>query len=189
MILRLLIILLCFVGLTTAASADEWLGTDAEPADGNQATSTGFTYIYDEASPVTGTIDSIECYVGALNDGKIIFGVFTKSGSDFTDVQDTDTLVVSDNLNQLSSSGDFPAMTINTGEYFGMWQNNGTMERTSTGGPGYWFLSGLHINDRTADTYSESATTRDIQIRVYITVEVGEGDLSYVRRIKIGEGK
>lgn len=175
MILRLLIILLCFVGLTTPAMADEWLGTDAEPADGNQATLDGYTYAYDEASPVTGTVDSIECYVSVLNDGKVIFGVFTKSGSAFTDVQNTDTLVLSDNLNQLSSSGDFPAMTINTGEYIGLWSNNGTMERNNAGGPGYWFLQGLHINDEDADTFSESATTRDMQFRFYITVEAAEG--------------
>ena len=174
-----------------AYALPSWIGADAEPQSSASFTTSDFTFIYDEAAAITGTIDSIEYFTDDNTSGSVFFGVFSKSGSNFTDVQSATGLdATADALIQLGAPADFTAMAISTGEYIGFYISTGTMDKATSGGGGYWFFSGNAIDGGDADAFTQSGnTTHDIQIRAYITAVGGEPDISHVRRIKEGEGK
>lgn len=158
---------------TSMVFSQEWFGTDNEPADGDEELGNDVTYILDEPAPITGTITQIEYYVG-VSGGDLSIGIFTKSGSDFTDIDSIVNLSSTSGLHQLSSPGDFTAMPINAGEYLGCMFV--VLERNSTGASGFWYDAGPQIGNNSSSTYTDNAGTNDIQLRAYITTETGVDD-------------
>lgn len=156
-------------------AASQWFGTDGTPEDSDDVTGTGFSYIRDEASPVTGVIDSIEYFVNIAGVSSFSIGVFTKSGSQFTDIESAINLTLTDaTLHQMGAPADFTEMDINEGEYVGIAMgSSGRMERNTTGGPGYWFLEENPFTGGPHTFALSGNSTYDIQYRVFIT-ETGE---------------
>ncbi len=176
-----IICVLLTIGYIVAYAASGWFGCDNEPANEDSSTVDGSTYISDEASTITGTIDSVEYFVDDIS-LTLDLAVFSKSGSNFTDLGTILSLpATSTILYQLNSSSDFTAITINAGEYIGSFQSSsGRLERSSTGGPGYWFFIGDAIDGGDADAFTLSGnSTHEIQIRVFIT-ETGGADVGQI---------
>lgn len=143
----------------------EWFGTGQEPYNTDGSTSANYTYCGDWVSTKAGSITKIEVYmVGAAD---VDFAVFTKSSSTFTDTDWTGNISCSAGLNQFEAPGDFTAMDIAVGQYIGQY-TSGQVERNSSGGTGYWYDSGDQIGDGSGSSFSESSTSRDIQLRVWI---------------------
>ena len=160
----------------TAVTYD-YHGSDAQPADQSNETGVGSTYIFDEASTVAGYIIKIEVYVHDESGGVFDFGIFSKSTLDFTDEHTVSGLAISNGLNTFThADSDFDAsdLPISIGEYIG-WiiTSDGSIDKKDTGGPGYFFLFGDHIDGTPDDeTYELSANTgHENQIRVYISSE------------------
>ncbi len=169
--------LLLSVAFAVAYAASGWIGADAEPQSSAAFTTSDFTFIYDEAAAITGTIDSIEYFTDTDAAGSLFFGVFSKSGSNFTDVQSATGLPATANaLIQVGAPTDFTAMAISTGEYIGFYLTTGTLDKATSGGGGYWFFSGNAIDGGDADAFTQSVnTTHDIQFRAFITETGGGG--------------
>jgi len=188
-LILLLIPTLCFAGWFQGSRSDmgrfatttvtyEYHGSDAQPADSDTDTGTGNTYIFDETCAKAGYIVKIEVWIHDENGGVLDFGIFSISGGDdFTDEHTVTGLAISNGLNTFThADSDFDAsdLPISIGEYIGWYiTSDGTLEKSTTGGPGYYYLSGDHI-DGTPDLedYTLSGNTgHECQIRVYIASE------------------
>jgi len=177
-LLLLMLFLVCIL-VTVIYAADIWVGCDAEPADKAAATSLDYTYVYNEASTVTGNVTRIQCWSNSSINANMDFAVFSKSGNDFTDVQYREGLTVLDygSLTDLTSPGDFAAIPISSGQYIGFYlASPKTMNKsTNESGPGEWYDQDDQIGNGTASTFTEYAVgTDDIQIRVYVTESAPE---------------
>ncbi len=177
--IRILILFLVCILATVIYAANIWVGCDAEPADKNNSTSVNYTYIYNEASTVTGNVTRIQCWSNSSSNTTMDFAVFSKSGNDFTDVQYREGLTVLDygSLTDLTSPSDFAAIPISSGQYIGFYlADSKTMNKsTNESGPGEWYDQGDQIGNGTASTFTEYAVgTDDIQIRAYVTESAPE---------------
>ena len=153
-----------------------YYGSDAQPA-GEQASETfgNNSYVFDEPFTVNGYIVQIEVFPSVHSAGDLEIGVCTKDGNDFNDEHSVSGLtLVSDTLRTFTHAGaDFDAsdLPVAIGEYLCFYvTSDGQIERSTTGGPGYWFLNADAIGDSDADTFAQSINTgHEIQIRVYIS--------------------
>lgn len=172
----LILFLVCILA-TAIYAANIWVGCDAEPADKANASGAGYTYVYNEASTVTGNVTRIQCWSNSSSAVTMDFAVFSKSGNDFTDVQYREGLTILDygSLTDLTSPSDFAAIPISSGQYIGFYlADSKTMNKsTDESGPGEWYDQGDQIGNGTASTFIEYAVgTDDIQIRAYVTEEL-----------------
>lgn len=168
---------LLFWGISGGAPYYTYLGSNSQPADSDNESGQDNTYVFDEASPVTGYIVRIEMYIYDAGSGTVDFAVFSKSGTSFTDEHAVSGLAVTTGYNVFThAGGDFDAtnLPISAGEYIGWYLNaTGNIDKDSINGrgPGYWYDSGDQISGTpAATTYTLSPnTTHENQIRVYIS--------------------
>jgi len=147
----------------------EWYGSPSQPADEDSATTVNYTYIITRtACPVAGNITKIQLYQNYIGTDDMKFAVFTKSGNNFTDKPGDQTINVSPGYHEFTSPGDFTQMAIEIGEYFGFFGRAIERDDSGGGGDGYWFDQNDQIGDEGASAFTESATTREIQMRVWI---------------------
>lgn len=144
----------------------QWFCTDNEPSNKSDSGGNGYTYIYDEAAPISGNITGIECY---MDTGQTVkFAVFSKSASNFTGLRSV-SIVCSNGLNQFSSPGDFSQMEIAAGNYFGFYCSAGSLDRDDAAGDDMWYPDdGTGDFTATVKAYS-SAGPYEFQLRAYIT--------------------
>ena len=56
--------------------ATEWIGCNAQPADKDSVTASGYTFIFDEPATISGRITQIEFYATYATAGVIDIAVF-----------------------------------------------------------------------------------------------------------------
>ena len=97
-----------------------YMGCKTEPASKPDDTAGGYTYVFAEVCPDGGYISKIEIYVSDDTQDGFQFAVFSRSGSNFTDLVYKQNLSVSLNLNTFNEGTDFATnlLPIETGQYF-----------------------------------------------------------------------
>lgn len=163
------------VDTSTPPATFVWFGADDEPGDRDGTTVANYTYIFDEAITVSGTIIEIQVYVADASGGVLDFAVFRNtSGSSFSNDHAALGLNITNGPNVFkSANGDFDPLPVDVGEYIGFFiTSDGLMDRWQTGGPGpgYMYDSGDQIGAApNSTTFTISGNTGyELQIRVKI---------------------
>jgi hypothetical protein len=167
-----------------------WHGTDGEPIASTGTTTANYTYCCNWSGiPSGGYVTKIQIY--SINAGTFEFASFVRDGSSFTDQSwITGISVDAASLQTFTASGgdwgetDLP---VNVGDWLGHYSSTGTVERTASVGPGYFYDSGDQIGDGNPSTFTTSSTTRELQYRFWIETGPRTYDVSTSDGIVLGE--
>ena len=161
--------LVLLLSVIVYAALPAWLGCGAEPANKSTTTQANYSNLHTVACEESGEVTQIQAYLNTAGSG-VQFAVLSKDGNNFTDDHYTSALATSTGLNTWNAPGDFTALPIEVGEYIGFHiEDNGLVDKATSGGTGYYYLSGDGIGDGDADGFTLSGnSSHDMQFRFYI---------------------
>jgi len=129
--------------------------------DRNDVTSQGVAHICkDNPANADGTVTSVEIWANYQLSGCEIAMFYLVSGTTFSTRSNTTIGTVSPGSKQTFSG---LSLSVATGDYIGFYVTLGSIERSSSGGSGYWYKHGDYI-PTTNTSFTDSGTTRIVSL-------------------------